>query len=534
MNMAAQAAPVPLDHELDEVKDDAAVVDLQPISVVKTNDWGARPACFGNSFQECLFVFIATMAIGMGSILSGTNTVIPNFVAKDLHMTQAQITWLTASASLSSGAFLLFFGRITDLFGQKSLIIGSFFIFAVLALGSGFARSPIALDVLNGLMGLLSAASVPPAQAFLSTAYGGPSRRKNAAFACFSAGNPVGFAAGIVFGGIATQIFSWRAAYWLLAIIYLVLAVAALFCLPKDTTPKRAFNMETLERFDVLGMLLTAAGIAMFSAALSLVSTAPHGWATGYVLALLIVGLALIAGFLVWETMYKYPLMPMYIWKDRNFSLLMGVLLLGFMAFPPAAYFLALFFQRVWNFSALSTAVHLLPMAIMGTIVNIFAGAFMHKINNKLLLIIGAMAYTASFLLLALNRTSASYWAFCFPALCLMVIGADLEFTVANMYVMTSLPPDQQGIAGGILQTVTRLFTTVGYGVVTAVFDSVAKRPNFIGYFASSPSSQPYSGVFFVSTACTALSIGLAVFISIGTQGSKEKHTPESESESKA
>ena len=501
---------------------DATNVDLALVAT-KTNDWGGRPACFHNTTQEILCVFIATMAMGANSILSGVTTVIPDFVARDLHMTQAELTWLTASASLASGSFLLFFGRVTDLFGQKSMIIASFLCFSVLSLGSGFVNDPIALDVLNALLGLTTAASVPPAQASLSMVYGQPSRRKNAAFACFSAGNPVGFAFGMIFGAIATQIFSWRAAYWLLAIMYVVLAVLAVFCMPKDTTPKRKMNRETLERFDPLGVVLTIGGIAMFSAALSLGSTAPEGWKTSYVLALLIIGAALIAAFIFWERKYKYPLMPMYIWKDRNFSLVMGILLLAFMAFPPASFFVALFFQRVWKYSAISTAVHVLPMVIMGITVNIFAGAFMHKINNKLLMFIGTAAYTLAYLLLALNRTSSSYWAFCFPAFCVIVIGADLEFCVANMYVMTSLPPDQQGIAGGILQTITKLFTTIGFGVITAVFDSVQKNPSLGGYYRDYPLSQPYSAGFFYCMASAALIIVLTAFQTIVTQGGKKR-----------
>ncbi|GAM91427.1 hypothetical protein ANO11243_094770 [Dothideomycetidae sp. 11243] len=499
------------------------------------DDWGKRPACFRHAAHECLFVAVATMAVGMSSFLSGTTVVIPVFVARDLHMSQAELTWLVASSQLASGSFLLFFGRMADLLGQKSIIIASFFLFSVLSLGAGFARSPLALDLINALLGIVTAAAVPPTQAILSTAYGRPSRRKNAAFACFSAGFPVGFALGMVFNGIATQLFGWRAAFWLLAIIYLVLTIAAVFCVPKDTTPKRALNYETLQRFDPLGVLLTIAGIAMFSAALSLGPTAPHGWTTDYVLVLLILGFALIAVFVVWEHYYPHPLVPMYIWRDRNFSLLMSALSLGFAAFPPGIFFAALFFQRVWELSAISTAVHLLPMAVAGVLVNIFAGAFMHRINNKLMMFVGASSFTLAFLLLALNRTSSSYWAFFFPGFVFCVVGADLEFNVANMYVMTSLPADQQGIAGGIMQTVTRLFTTVGFGIITAIFDSVAQHPSLKGaYYAASPKSQPYSAAFFYSTACAAASVVLVFFLTIGTQGGSKGAVIAAEAEAEA
>lgn len=90
---------------------------LEPIQPATTNN--ARPACFNSTIQEVLFVLTATMAIAMGSLLSGSIVVISSFVGRDLDMSQAQLTWLASSSSLTSGAFLLFFGRVADLFGTS-------------------------------------------------------------------------------------------------------------------------------------------------------------------------------------------------------------------------------------------------------------------------------------------------------------------------------------------------------------------------------------------------------------------------------
>lgn len=382
-------------------------------------------------------------------------------------------------------------------------------------------------------MGLVTAAAVPAAQGILGVIYEKPSKRKNYAFACFSAGNPLGFVFGSIFSGIASNIFNWRASFWLLAIIYLVFGLIAVWTVPKDFTAKKPLNWETLKQFDVVGTVLTIAGIGMFCAALSSGDTAPQGWKTGYILALLIVGILLIIAFVFWENYVEYPLIPMGIWKDRNFSLVMSTLLLGFMAFPVAAFFIALYFQDVWNMSSLMTAVHLLPMAIMGIIVNIIAALILHRISNKIIMIVGAVAYTISFMLMALNRQSDSYWPFCFVALTLAVVGADLEFNVANMYVMSSLPSDQQSIAGSIFQTVTKLCQSVGYGIGTAVFNAVSKNPNMGGYYKNDIATQPYSAVFWFSTASAGLSVVLACFLTIGTQGGSAKTEEESDVEEK-
>lgn len=492
---------------------------LEALDRIETNN--VRPACFRSTFHEILFVLTCTMAIAMSAWLAGAVTVISSFVGADLNMTTAQITWITSATSLASGAFLLFFGKLADLFGRKSMFVGSLFLYAVFALAAGFSKDPLTLDVLSGLLGLVSASSVPPAVGLLGIIYEKPSKRKNAAFACFSAGNPLGFVFGTVFSGIATQIFNWRASYYLIAIIFLLFSVIGWFTIPRDPSAKETFTWQTVKRFDIVGTILTIAGIGMFSAALSLGDTAPQGWRTPYVLALLIIGILLLIGFVFWEMFYPYPLMPMTIWKDRNFSLCMAILALGFFAFTPGSFFVALYFQQVWHMSALEVAVHLLPMVIMGILTNIFAGVFMHRISNKLLMFAGTMGYTIAYLLSALNRQDSSYWSFFFPSFVLVVIGADLEFTVANLYVMQSLPKESQSVAGGIFQTIVRLCMTVGFGITTALFNATQQNPSLPSYWATE--TQPYTVTFWWSFTCAALSVCLVPFLTIGTQGGKEK-----------
>lgn len=491
-----------------------------PSSVEIDQDPEGRPRCFSSTTQEVFFVLTATMAIAMGAFTGGAVTVISASVGRDLDMTTAEITWMSSASTLSGGAFLLLFGKIADCFGRKSLFVGSLFFFAVFSLVAGFSKTPIALDVLNGVMGLMTASSVPPAQGLLGTIYEKPSRRKNAAFACFSAGNPLGFVFGTIFSGIASDLFNWRASFFLLAIIYLVFSVIAIFTVPKDTTAKETFSWDTVKKLDPVGVVLTIAGIGLFCAALSSGDTASQGWKTPYIIAMLVVGSASIIAFVVWEKFYAYPLVPMSIWQDKNFSLVMLVMSLGFMVFPVAEFFLALYFQEVWGFSPLTTAVHLLPMAIMGILVNIAAGMVMHRISNKALMLLGAAGYTSAFVLLAVNTVSSSYWAFCFPSLLLAVVGADLEFNVANLYVASSMPVHQQSIAGSLFQTITKLCQSVGFGIGTAVFNAVGQNKRNGGRW--DPPTQPYSAVFWFAAAASGVSIVFALFLTIGTQGGKE------------
>jgi len=245
---------------------------------------------------------------------------------------------------LSGGAFLLCFARLADLFGRKEIFIISSALFTAFCIAAGFSNSGITLDVLNGFIGLASSAGVPAILGIMGAAYDQPSRRKNYAFACLyernhapemcflanfitsGAGNPLGFIFGAVIAGIATQFASWRTTYWVLAVIYTIVTAISFFCVPGDDTQKVPLTFSALKTFDFVGTLLTIAGVGLFSAALGLGSDLPEGYSTPYVIVFLVLGAVLIAAFVWWENRIEYPLVPMYIWKDWNFSLLVIIL----------------------------------------------------------------------------------------------------------------------------------------------------------------------------------------------------------------
>ena len=107
--MATHASPAEKDIATDSTT-------MEPIEPVQTNN--VRPACFKSTAQEVLFVLTATMAIAMQAMLAGSVTVTSSFIGADLNMTTAEVTWISSASSLSSGAFLLFFGKVADLFGM--------------------------------------------------------------------------------------------------------------------------------------------------------------------------------------------------------------------------------------------------------------------------------------------------------------------------------------------------------------------------------------------------------------------------------
>lgn len=490
------------------------------VSLAESDPYGSKPACFNSLVQECLFVLTTTVAVGQSSIFTGAILCMTNYIARDLNMTAAQVTWINAAQTLAAGTFLLFFGRVADLFGRRALFLVSLAFFSVCLLITGFATNAIYMDVFCGLLGLSSAASVPPAIGKLGAVYDRPSRRKNRAFACFSAGNPVGFVLGAFISGVTMQVSTWRAAFWVMSVIYAFFTVAAWWTTPPDNEQKLGgLNMETFVKFDLLGALLAVTGVAMFTASLTLGGDAPQGWGTPYVITLLVVGLVLAIGFVYWQSVFRHPLMPLRVWKDRNFTLVVIVLCCGFYGFSGNLFFLTLMWQRIDQLSPLMNAVQLLPAGIGGILVNFLAAMIMHRVSNKVIMIVGAVSAVIASALFSAIYTSLSYWALVFPALLFSVLSQDLEFTVTNMYVMSFLPSDQQSVAGGLFNTVTRLTATVGLGIQTSVYNTAGGTAEGAG----SVKYRPYQATFWVSLVGAVAALFFVPFITIGAQGGRKK-----------
>jgi MFS family permease len=204
---------VALEAPTDKVPSSPDVEKLPELELVESNPYGSRPKCFSNLLQECLFVLTTTFAIGQSSIFFGAAICITSYIGNDLNMTASEVVWISAGQNLSAGCFLLFFGRVADLFGRRMMFLLSMGCFSACLLIMGFATNAFYMDIFCGLAGVCSAAAVPPAIGKLGAVYEKPSRRKNRAFACFSAGNPLGFALGAFIAGVAMDVANWRTVF---------------------------------------------------------------------------------------------------------------------------------------------------------------------------------------------------------------------------------------------------------------------------------------------------------------------------------
>lgn len=134
-----------------EESEDVEEQQGSPPSRIKTS-FGARPACFRNTFQEVSFVFQATVATATTSFLTGVGMIVTASIGRDLGMTQGEISWITASTSLVAGAFQLALGQLADLLGRKAMFVIGMGSFSAFVLVLAFAQNPFWMVILSGVL----------------------------------------------------------------------------------------------------------------------------------------------------------------------------------------------------------------------------------------------------------------------------------------------------------------------------------------------------------------------------------------------
>ncbi len=516
---------IPLGLTLSRVTtNDSENNDLERVDTTISQLGTRRPELFKSTFIEVLVVLVATMAPATISMASGSFQIAIKSVSEYFNVTGGRLTWIVSGMSVANGSFLLLLGGISDHFGRKRCFVTSFALYTIVSLVGGFCTNFVALNIMRALQGVVCAAAIPAGAGILGATYH-PGPRKNKALACFAAGAPVGVIVGFVCGGICAQFLSWRAIMYFYAIIYSILTVIAYFVLPDDPDKLNwAIAKRKLKKMDFGGALIAIAGLLLFIVALTQEGAEEKGWKTPYIIALLIIGFFLIVGFCFYEIYIPTePLMPMNIWKNKTFDLCMVIMSINWLLFNGVlGYYPLLYFEEIRGTSPMLTTAYIIPMAIGGISVNIFAAFTLHIIPGRILLITSSLGFLAATILWALTPIDVLYWAMPFPAFILVVVGADLSYNVVNMVALTSVPKELQSTASGIFNTLIQLGTAIGLSISSAIVSAMYPEYGKPGETTDIHKLyHAFKGAFYFAVGCAGAGIILSFFINVGTAGSK-------------
>ncbi|KAG2073084.1 MFS general substrate transporter [Suillus decipiens] len=431
------------------------------------------------SYLRSLFIVITCSAAMVVNISNTTSVSISlPTIEKDLAIEEDQLQWLASAYSLSSGCLLLFFGRLADLYGRKRAFMAGTLCQFAFSLGCGFAQDGLTLAVLRGFQGIGSAATIPSALGILANAFP-PSRARSIAFATFAAGAPVGGAFGVIIGGVLTQLTSthWRSAFYLAAAFSAFTGVSGLISFDAD-----APSSEVVKRVDWIGASLVTIGLVLIVFVLGQGEIASNGWKTPYIIALLVLGVMMLALFLVWEWRLERiidenpsramsmwtppPLMKVSLWTRAKgrMAVILVIAFLNWSAFISWNFWV----QASSRFATLRNGVTDSVLAVLSRLSVVDGGQNYDPIHSHTALgylFSGTLLTAAAAMLFALINPSMTYWAFGFPSTVLVVFGSDFVYSSGTIFIAKTSLPHEQSIG-----------TAFGLTISTIVFNSVVDK----------------------------------------------------------
>src|SRR6267378_1164312 len=414
------------------------------------------------------WLVLVVLVTGFFMILLDTtivNVAIPAMSA-GLNTTLDQILWVLNAYILVYAVLLITAGRLGDLYGQRNLFAIGLLIFTVASALCGLSQNAGELIAARVLQGIGGAILTPQTLAIITTLF--PPERRGAAFGVWGGVAGLATIAGPTVGGAIVTYISWQWIFFVNVPIGIA-ALIATFAIIPDIRPGRHHG------WDVMGVILATAGL--FAVVFGLIEGQRYNWGEigSYGITIPEViggGVALMIVFVVWEYFQKQPLVPLSLFRDRNFAVANWIA--AAISFGMLSLFLpiVIYLQSVRGFSALTAGLTFAPMSLTSMVVAPFAGRFADKVGGKYILLAGISLFTIGFGLVTFVAGPDSTWlTFLVPAI---IAGAGMGMTFAPMttVAMRNISPQMSGAASGILNTTRQLGAAIGSAVVGALLQS--------------------------------------------------------------
>src|SRR5499427_5059598 len=371
--------------------------------------------------------------------------------------------------AVAFGGLLLLGGRAGDLLGRRRIFIAGLLVFSLASLLGGLATGQVWLIAARAAQGAGAAMAAPTALSLIAVTFP-QGRPRTRATAVYSAMAILGIVAGLIAGGLLVTYLSWR---WVLFVnVPIGLAVAALAARVLPETGRRG------GRFDLPGALTATAGVALLVYGLSDAATTPDGvshWGDATVVASLTAGAVLLIAFVVIEARSSHPLLPFRVLRNRDrsgaylISLCTGTALIGMF------FFLTLFVQDVWGYSALKTGLAYLPFVPAVLAATVLTQQAVTPIGARPLLVAGAaIAPGAMIWLSRLTGHSTFAGGMLGPELVLWV-GLGPLFVLIFLVGLTKVRNDDAGVASSLVNVGQQVGGSIGLAVVgTVTWSAVA------------------------------------------------------------
>ena len=405
--------------------------------------------------------------------VSSLNLAIPSIIA-DLQPSATETLWIVDGYALVFAGLLLPAGALGDRFGRKGALLVGLGIFIGGALWAAWSGAPIWLIVARGSMGV-GAALVMPATLSIIVSVFPPSERAKA-IAVWAGFAGAGGAIGIIGGGALLEFFWWGSVFFINVPIAIVagLLIAALVPTSRD---------EHATPLDPVGSVLSIAGLGLLVYAI--IEGGEAGWTAGITLGSFVTAVALLAGWVAWESSTANPMLDPSLFRRVPFSIGSLTISAGFAVMFGMFFLLTQYFQFVQGHSPLAAGIRNLPFALTMIVVSPRSPALAERIGKRGAITIGLLVQAAGFVILALHEADTPY-VITAVGIMLLAAGMALLMPAASEAIVSSLPPSKAGVGsawndatreiGGALG-IAVLGTLLSVGYRSSIDETAARLP---------------------------------------------------------
>ncbi|WP_071395498.1 MDR family MFS transporter [Bacillus tuaregi] len=373
--------------------------------------------------------------------------------------------WVFSSYLLMNAVTVLIYGKLSDLFGRKPILLIGIIIFLIGSILCGFAQSMTMLIVFRFIQGLGAGAITPIATTIVGDIYTKEERAKIQGYLSSVWG--ISAIAGPALGGILVEYVSWRFVFWLNLPLGILAMVGVGVFLHEHVAKKK-------HRIDYRGAVLIMISVSCLMFVLVEGGTR-WAWMSFESIALLAVSIAAFVLFYFQEKKADEPMMPFSIWKERPIfianmtSMTTGIMLIGISSYLPT------FVQGVMERSPIVAGFALTTMSIGWPIASTFAGILLLKIGFRTTSLLGGAALImGSILFITLTPDAGPLWA----AVGSFMVGLGMGLTTTSFIVViqSSVSWEQRGIATASNSFMRNLGNTIGAALLGGILNSQILR----------------------------------------------------------